>query len=310
MFNKRNGNFSGNTIGIIIILITFLITGCGIIGKDVLAPDTIDDTTIVSPAWPILSYKAVVVRVNGDVSENWINAVKPVFMDPQYHAVILWIDSPGGDVITTKIVAHKLEFLKNKYKKRLYIFTEKYLASGAYWVSCVADEIIAAPSAYVGSIGAFIVRVDARKYYEKQGVTLYYIASDSNKVRGNDASEMTEKEREYWQAYVDQIHQEFMAVVWNHRAKPLLASFILLNNIPQKKYTTEEIFEIQRNAQMQFYKIADGTLYNNKDAYLFGLIDRFMYFDELVTMMNNQRYTVYNIAGDTITDLYVKPSKR
>ncbi len=293
------------TLFFVLLILNIFISGCSIIGK---APTSTSSADSVNLTYDIgaenaVMYNAVVVRVEGEVSEKWVEITKPYFENPEYAAIILWIDSPGGSVTATKIVAHKLQFLKEKYHKHLYVFTEKLLASGAYWIACVADEIIAAPSAQAGSIGVYMVRIDARKYYFDIGIQLYFITSHPNKVRGNNASEMTPEEQKHWQELVDKLYYEFMAFVWEHRALQLVSSYIILNDISQKQYK-EELSQILFNAQLQFVSVADGSLYDNKDAYLFGLIDRYMYFDEFVNLLNSWKYIVYNIDGDEITDLY------
>lgn len=305
MFNRTRLSLS---LVVPLLLFCFMFLNCSVIGpKGATSPaaDTITASPKISDELP--GYKAVVIKISGIVSEDWIREIRPFMENPLYDAIILWIESSGGGVTDTKIVTHKLEFLKEKYNKKLFVYSERLLASGAYWVACVADEIIISPAAYTGSIGVYMVRVDAREFYKKWGLTLHFITSDSAKIRGNDASEITEEEREYWQKKVDDLYAQFFKHVWKYRQKVLMASYVILNNIDPKQ--TDPV-AITVGAGVQFRMIANGSLYDNKSAYLFGLIDRFMYFDGLVMLMKSWRFTIYNISGDEIKDLYIEPSAK
>lgn len=291
------------------LLMSLIFISCGqpaLLNNTTKNSDSLNSTLQIIEKVP--EYKAVVIKLEGPVSEKWITTIQPFFEDTLYNALILWIESPGGTITDTKIVAHKLEFLKTKYNKHLFIYTEQLLASGAYWISCVADEIIAAPSAEVGSIGVYVVRINAQKYYENIGLKIYYIASDSNKVLGNDASELTPAEREHWEKIIRNLHYQFMSFVWEHRAQVLVNAYIFRTGLTTKtQWTEEELANLQIQTQIEFRIIADGSIYDNESAYLYGLIDRYMYFDALVQLLNKQHYTVYNVSGNKIIDLYVEP---
>jgi signal peptide peptidase SppA len=292
------------------LLMGLVFNSCSITGK--IMPSAAKNSDSLNSTLQIMEkvpeYKAVVIKLDGPVSEKWVTVSRPFFEDTTLNALILWIESPGGTVTDTKIVAHELEFLKTKHHKHLFIYTEQLLASGAYWVSCVANEIIAAPSAEVGSIGVYVVRIDAQRYYESMGIKIYYIASDSNKILGNDASELTASERAHWEKIIQDLHYQFMSFVWNHRAQVLINAYIYRAGLGTKtQWTEEELTNVQTQTQLEFRAIADGSVYDNEHAYLYGLIDRYMYFDELVQLLNSLHYTVYNVSGYKIVDFYVEP---
>ena len=140
------------------------------------------------------------------------------------------------------------------------------------------------------------------------GIKIYYIASDSNKVLGNDASELTPEEYAHWEKIIQDLHYQFMSFVWNHRARVLINAYIYREGLRTKTpWTEEQLADLQTQTQLQFRTIADGSVYDNKSAWAYGLIDRSMYFDELVQLLNNLHYTVYNVSGYKIVDLYVEP---
>lgn len=312
---RETKNFSGGK-SLLFLTITAIFcmafTGCGTTYNEStkLAADSIEiNSTKINE---IPSKKAVVIKLQGKVSENWVDSARAYFEDNAYDAIVLWIDSPGGGVTTTKIVAHKLKFLKDKYQKPLYIFTERYLASGAYWIACVADKIIAAPCASVGSIGVYIVRWDARGKYLRNGTIPYFIPSDSNKIRGSDATEFTERERTYWQERVNALHSQFITQIWENRITQLTTAYMLIHDIPLPQYHTTPSRKktIQENSYEFLRTIANGTMYNSEGALISGLIDQCLYFDQFVTNLHKDNFVVYNTANSIINDLYVKPNSK
>jgi len=276
------------------IALCFMITGC-VVPK----LSTNIDSTMVEMAEPVkLPKTAVVVKFSGIVSEDWAIDFEKAISNPKYNLVVLWIESPGGGLATTKLLSHKLKVYQKKYNKPVYVYSERLLASGAYWIASTFDSIYISPAGYTGSIGVYILRIDAREFYKKWGVTLHYIASDSTKVMGNDASEMKDWEREYWQWVIDVAHVEFMNYVWKHRKEQLCTSYKMLKG--RSVNTMQDTIMVAD----QFRQVANGLLYNNKFAYSFGLIDGSMYFDNFIKMLQTDGYTIITTNGEIIEDFY------
>ena len=66
--------------------------------------------------------------------------------------VVVRLESPGGGVAHYGLAAAQLARLKDK-KVKLTVCVDRVAASGGYMMACVADRIVAAPFAIVGSIG-------------------------------------------------------------------------------------------------------------------------------------------------------------
>lgn len=273
------------------IALCFICTGC-------MAPklSTTIDSTIVEMVKPLKT--AVVIKFSGTVSEDWAADFEKAISDSKYDLVVLWIESPGGGLATTKLLSHKLEVYQKKYDKPVYIYSERQLASGAYWIASAFDSIYVSPAGYTGSIGVYMLRIDAREFYKKWGVTLHYIASDSTKIMGNDASEMKDWERKYWQWHIDVAHANFMNHVWKHRKVQLCTSYKML------KLRSVSTMKDTIMVADHFRQIANGLSYDSKLAYILGLIDGYMYFDEFVAMLQNRGYIVETADGEIIEDFY------
>jgi protease-4 len=77
--------------------------------------------------------------------------LEDVVNDPQIRAIVLRVDSPGGDALASDYVAEALR--RAKGKKPVIVSQGQVAASGGYWLSMYADTIVASPTTMTGSIG-------------------------------------------------------------------------------------------------------------------------------------------------------------
>lgn len=100
---------------------------------------------------------AVIYAIGGTSMDDGINArslvkhVESAFADENVKAIVLRVDSPGGDALAADLIADMLK--KNKGKKPIIVSQGFVAASGGYWLSMYADTIVAAPTTLTGSIG-------------------------------------------------------------------------------------------------------------------------------------------------------------
>ncbi|WP_337866978.1 signal peptide peptidase SppA [Ignavibacterium sp.] len=100
---------------------------------------------------------AVIYAIGGTSMDDGINArslvkyVESAFADENVKAIVLRVDSPGGDALAADLIADILK--KNKGKKPIIVSQGFVAASGGYWLSMYADTIVAAPTTLTGSIG-------------------------------------------------------------------------------------------------------------------------------------------------------------
>jgi ClpP class serine protease len=83
--------------------------------------------------------------------------------DESIGAIVIQIDSPGGNVAGTPEVARKIYEARGK-GKAIIAQADSLMASAAYYIGAAADEIVATPSSEVGSIGVYAVHEDASGY--------------------------------------------------------------------------------------------------------------------------------------------------
>ena len=89
--------------------------------------------------------------------------------DDRIKAVVLRVDSPGGSAFGSELIRRELE-LTRAAGKPVVVSMGSVAASGGYWISMSADEVIADPTTITGSIGVFALLPNADKALEKIGV--------------------------------------------------------------------------------------------------------------------------------------------
>ena len=129
--------------------------------------------------------------------------------DDSIKAVVLRVRSPGGSVFAAEQIRHELEVTRKAGKPVLVSFGD-VAASGGYWVSLSADEVIADPATITGSIGVFGLLPSADRAWEKlslhtHGTTTTWLAGALDPRRPLDP-----RARELLQTGVTHIYREFV----------------------------------------------------------------------------------------------------
>lgn len=97
------------------------------------------------------------------------NLVRRAREDDQIKAIVLRVDSPGGSAYGSELIRRELE-LTRAAGKPVVVSMGSVAASGGYWISMAADEVIADPTTITGSIGVFAILPTAEKVVEKMGI--------------------------------------------------------------------------------------------------------------------------------------------
>jgi protease-4 len=100
--------------------------------------------------------------------------------DASIKALVLRVDSPGGSVFASELIRREMELTQKAGKPTLVSFGD-VAASGGYWISMSADEVIADPTTITGSIGVFALIPTADRAFDKlslhtHGVTTTWLA--------------------------------------------------------------------------------------------------------------------------------------
>ena len=105
-------------------------------------------------------------NIGGDSTSKLIRAARE---DKNIKAVVLRVDSPGGSAFASELIRRELE-LTRAAGKPVVVSMGNVAASGGYWISMSADEVIAEPNTITGSIGVFAILPTAEKVADKLGI--------------------------------------------------------------------------------------------------------------------------------------------
>ncbi len=160
------------------------------------------------------------IEVRGEIApdteasaEGLVSALKTAFEDSGSQAIVLRINSPGGSPVQAGIVNDEIQRLKAKHKKKVYAVVEEVCASGAYYIAVAADEIYVDKASLVGSIGVLMDGFGFTGLMAKLGIERRLVTAGSNKGMLDPFSPRDEKQMAYAKAMIEQIHQQFIAVV-------------------------------------------------------------------------------------------------
>lgn len=217
-----------------------------------------DRVAVINISGPIVDGASVEQTLLGGAqaatSGQLMKEIRDAAADSSVKALVLHINSPGGSVTAAEEVGRELERFKETTKKPIVTSMGDQAASAAYWLASYSDVIYANSSTLTGSIGVYMPYMNVEDLYKKIGVYTGKIKSGPHKDILSPDREMTAEEREILQGIVNQLYDEFIAVVANGRKMDTAAVRAL----------------------------ADGRVYTGKQAQQFGLVDEIgNYYDAL-----------------------------
>ncbi|HET9821818.1 MAG TPA: S49 family peptidase [Burkholderiaceae bacterium] len=168
------------------------------------------------------------VEVRGEIAadseasaEALVSALKAAFEDKGARAIVLRINSPGGSPVQAGIVNDEIRRLKALHQKKVYAVVEEMCASGAYYIAVAADEIYVDKASLVGSIGVLMDGFGFVGTMDKLGIERRLLTAGENKGMLDPFSPQNERHNAFAKAMIDQIHQQFIAVVKQGRGSRL-----------------------------------------------------------------------------------------
>ncbi|MED3622748.1 signal peptide peptidase SppA [Neobacillus thermocopriae] len=217
--------------------------------------------------------KIVVLDINGVIEDtggtealfsdssynhrSFMKKLKQIKEDNTVKGVIIQVNSPGGGVVESAEIHKELKEIQKETKKPIYISMGSMAASGGYYISTAAKKIYASPETMTGSLGVIMQGINYEKLAEKYGVEFVTIKSGEYKDIMSPTREMTEEERKILQQMIDNSYNGFVKVIAEGRGM-----------------SEEKVREI-----------ADGRVYDGRQAKDLNLIDGFGYLDDVIDEM-------------------------
>jgi len=253
-----------------------LCAGCGRNVGWVIKPaptdESLRETVIASdPGW-FVGDKIAILDVDGllfnkrgegllSTGENpvslFVEKVDKAQADPNVKAVIVRINSPGGGVTASDIMHHRLKELRRVRKVPVIAVIQDVGASGAYYVACAADTIIAHPTSVTGSIGTLVQTISVAGTMKLLRMEAKAVTSGPRKDMASPFKPLDPEDLKILQAMVDEYYEGFLRVVQAGRA-----------NLDAAKVRA----------------LADGRVFTGRQALANGLVDRLGYMSDAVAL--------------------------
>jgi len=139
------------------------------------------------------------------------------FADPRVKAVLLEIDSSGGEAGGVFDLAQRLRTLAQTSGKPLWAIADEAALSAAYALACAADRLWLTRTAEVGSIGVVAVHVDESAADAKAGMTYTFLHAGAHKVDGHPHAPLSEAVATDIQTDIEGLHSQFIELVAGFR---------------------------------------------------------------------------------------------
>jgi protease-4 len=209
-------------------------------------------------------------------SDSMSETLRDVAKDDKIEAVVLRIDSPGGDAIASDQMWREMNRLSEK--KPVVISMSDVAASGGYYIAMAGAPVLAYPGTYTGSIGVVFGKVSLAGLYEKIGLNKEVLTRGRFAAIDTETRTMTDPERAKLRESIESLYKGFVQKVADSREKEW-----------------DEIHEV-----------AQGRVWMGSQAVENGLVDELGGIDRAIAMAKEKA----GIAEDESVNLIVYPAKK
>ncbi len=208
--------------------------------------------------------KIAIVYASGDIvqgegentnigSDKIARAIRSARLDKSIKAVVLRVNSPGGDALASDIILREVNLTKKE--KPIVVSMGNLAASGGYYIACGADKIFASPSTITGSIGVFGIIPNFEKFFNnKLGITFDGVKTNENADFFSVTQPLSKFQHDIIQIEIERIYSTFIG----HVAKG-------------RNMTIEDVDAI-----------GQGRVWSGSDALEIGLIDEIGGLDKAI----------------------------
>ena len=182
-----------------------------------------------------------------------LKKIRAATRDYDIQGLYLVIDSPGGEVTLSDVIADAVQRFKEADTNRFVLVEMGALCcSGGYYIAAGADYIMAHPTTVTGSIGVLMTSINAAELAKKIGIESVVIATGANKAMLDPLKPVDQEHVKIFKKAVDADYERFLSIVSKGRKLPV-----------------EEI-----------RKIADGRILGAEEAKNLRLVDAIGYSED------------------------------
>lgn len=153
--------------------------------------------------------------IGGDTLAEQLHEAK---RDSRIKAVVFRVDSPGGSGTASEVILRAVQELKEAGKP-VVVSMGNVAASGGYYISCLADKILAQPTTITGSIGVYAGKFDMSGLYSKIGINKQILKRGKYADVFTETRPATKDEMTLVYNYINDFYQGFLAHVAKGRGK-------------------------------------------------------------------------------------------
>lgn len=191
----------------------------------------------------ITDYSGSSASEEGIVGTKVIRDLRKLKENDDVKVVVLRVNSPGGSAFASEQICHAVKELKTK--KPVIVSMGDYAASGGYYMSCMADTIVAEPTTLTGSIGVFGMIPNLKGLSEKVGLTFDVVKTNKFADLGVIMRPFNQDEKTLIQMSVAQSYDTF------------------ISRCAEGRHMTKEAIE----------KVGEGRVWTGEMAKELGLVD-------------------------------------
>ena len=242
---SKSGFFSWKTIFFILAVIVFIFFRFENKGKPSLKDDSIAKISISTQI------------TRGD---NLVTKLEELRKNKKLHALIIEMDSPGGEVVPSFEIYESIRKFSEE-KKPVVIVMKSVAASGGYLISVGGDYIIAHPTTITGSIGVVFIQPDLKDLMNKIGVKPLIFRTGKLKFSPNPSETTSEETKQMMMRVAEGTKKQFLDLV-----------------VSRRQIKDEKIIE----------DIANSGIYLGVDAKEIGLVDELGGIDQAIAWLKTQ----------------------
>jgi protease-4 len=256
----------------VIVFVVMLVAGCAFVNLgSLMGKRDLSESTVEKDSHWFVSDKVLLVDISGVIAEgagggllslggatcspDYVRAVLvKARKDSLIRAVVLRIDSPGGTVTASELIAREIKRYRQETGIPVYAQITGLGCSGGYYIAAACDRIHIQKAGITGSIGVIASFPNYRKLADKVGYDQTVVKSGDLKDIGSPMRPMNDEEKAVFQAMINESYVQFLA--WIVANRPQVGNVEVLK------------------------PIADGRIYTAEQALKNHLVDQIAFLDE------------------------------
>ena len=207
--------------------------------------------------------------------------LRQALTDESVKAVVLRVDSSGGSVFASEVIAHEIGALQAAGKP-VVASMSSVAASGGYWISVVADRVIASPATVTGSIGVFGMFPTYQRSLDAIGVATDGVGTTPWAGQLRPDREMSEGMKNLFQLLINDTYDDFISGVAEERA--------------MDKQVVDQV--------------AQGQVWTGQDALDHGLIDELGSFEDSIRIAAELGGLEEGEFGQKLLEITLSPTEK